>query len=404
MANPYGSVTATGYNSNPPPDDGSSSAANEITWAGIKTKIGDPLKTEIDAINTNVLSAFTKIFANNISSISTDYTALTSDQGKLLATSGTHTITLPAAASAATPFTLAVLNAGTGTTTIDGNASETIDTALSISLLPTQWAILICDGSNWRSLKTVAPVLSGYLFGCTLSRNTGSPNTKIDIQPGQACDGSGLAMMNLAAVATVDTGTVGANGLDTGTLAASKWYHVWVIGKLDGTTAGFMDRADLAGLSPTLPAGYVFKRRVGEVLTNGSTQFIDFIQRDDSFFWQTPVQDQNATALTAATPVSLTLASVPLGLRVRPLMNVEVIQASGATARLRLYSPDLGDNNNTNNMTLGFSASATVPLVFAESSTNFVNLTQQIRVVAPESGVTVTIFTNGWLDTRGRNS
>lgn len=395
MANPYGSVTATGYNSNPPPDDGSSSAANEITWAGIKTKIGDPLKTEIDAINTNVLSAFTKIFANNISSISTDYTALTSDQGKLLATSGTHTITLPAAASAATPFTLAVLNAGTGTTTIDGNASETIDTALSISLLPTQWAILICDGSNWRSLKTVAPVLSGYLFGCTLSRNTGTPNTKIDIQAGQACDGSGLAMMNLAAVATVDTGTVGANGLDTGTLAASKWYHVWVIGKLDGTTAGFMDRADLAGLSPTLPTGYVFKRRVGSVLTSGSTQFIDFQQNGDNFRWSIPPLDGNNAATTSS--YAALLISVPLGVVVEAWGNVNSIGG----VPLQIRPPFASDAAVTN--------SASPLATSGPPSAGFVggkwlcrtNTTSQIQW-ASTSASNSYLTTEGWLDTRGR--
>lgn len=397
MANPFGSVTATGYNSNPPPDDGSSSAANEITWAGIKTKIGDPLKTEIDAINTNVLSAFTKIFANNISSISTDYTALTSDQGKLLATSGTHTITLPAAASAATPFTLAVLNAGTGTTTIDGNASETIDTALTISLLPTQWAILICDGSNWRSLKTVAPVLSGYLFGCTLSRNTGTPNTKIDIQAGQACDGSGLAMMNLAAVATVDTGTVGANGLDTGTLAASKWYHVWVIGKLDGTTAGFMCRADLAGLSPTLPSGYVFKRRVGSVLTSGTTQFVDFQQNGDNFRWSVPPLDANNVA-TTSTYANLAISS-PLGVVVEAFGNANA--TGGIVVQIR--PPFASDVSPTNAASpLGTVAPGSGALAgnkwFCRT-----NISSQVQWASSANSNSY-LTTEGWLDYRGRLS
>lgn len=44
-------VSATGYNASPPPDDGSQIASNKVTWSGIKTQIGDPLKTAIDNLN-----------------------------------------------------------------------------------------------------------------------------------------------------------------------------------------------------------------------------------------------------------------------------------------------------------------------------------------------------------------
>ena len=56
--NPYTSVSAVGYNASPPPDDGSQVAANLITWAGIKSKLADVVKTLADQINTNVFAAF----------------------------------------------------------------------------------------------------------------------------------------------------------------------------------------------------------------------------------------------------------------------------------------------------------------------------------------------------------
>ena len=58
VVNPYTSVAISGYDSSPPPDDGSKTAANKLEWAKHKTKHSDPLKTLSEGINTNVLAAF----------------------------------------------------------------------------------------------------------------------------------------------------------------------------------------------------------------------------------------------------------------------------------------------------------------------------------------------------------
>ena len=54
----YSTLSASGYNSSAPADDGSQVAANLVTWAGVKTKLGDPVKTLADAINTALVTAF----------------------------------------------------------------------------------------------------------------------------------------------------------------------------------------------------------------------------------------------------------------------------------------------------------------------------------------------------------
>lgn len=53
----YTSVTVLNYNASPPSDDGSTESTNQITWAGIKTKLADPLKTAIESINTEADTA-----------------------------------------------------------------------------------------------------------------------------------------------------------------------------------------------------------------------------------------------------------------------------------------------------------------------------------------------------------
>ena len=58
--NPYTGQTIVGYNTAPPPDDGSITSANKLEWAKHKTKLADPVKTLAEAVNTAVTSAFAK--------------------------------------------------------------------------------------------------------------------------------------------------------------------------------------------------------------------------------------------------------------------------------------------------------------------------------------------------------
>ena len=56
--NPYSSQAISGYNSNPPPDDGTKTDANRTQWSKHISKIGNPLKTLAEAINSAITSAF----------------------------------------------------------------------------------------------------------------------------------------------------------------------------------------------------------------------------------------------------------------------------------------------------------------------------------------------------------
>lgn len=153
MSNPYSQPTLSGYNSSPPADDGSEVSANEVTWSKHKDKLGDPLKNFAQAIDSAVLAAFGKMMFNSVAAHSTNYTVQTSDQGKLLDCSNTITITLLSATSAGEYFAITVRNASTGVITVDGNASELINGATTLTLNEDEWAILVSDGSAWTALK-----------------------------------------------------------------------------------------------------------------------------------------------------------------------------------------------------------------------------------------------------------
>ena len=56
--NPYTSQTIANYNASPPADDGSQVAANRVEWAKHIDKIGSPLKTLAEGVNSQAVTAF----------------------------------------------------------------------------------------------------------------------------------------------------------------------------------------------------------------------------------------------------------------------------------------------------------------------------------------------------------
>ena len=58
MGAKYPNQSISGYNATPPPDDGTAVAANVVEWQKHLDKIGGPLKTLAEAINTALVAHF----------------------------------------------------------------------------------------------------------------------------------------------------------------------------------------------------------------------------------------------------------------------------------------------------------------------------------------------------------
>lgn len=70
---------------------------------------------------------------------------------------------------------------------------------------------------------------------------------------------------------TISTTASGANGLDTGSIAVNTWYSVWIIyNPTTATTAGLISTSET---TPTMPAGYTYKSRVGWIRTNANGNY-----------------------------------------------------------------------------------------------------------------------------------
>ena len=138
MGSKYGTVAISGYNSAPPPDDGTTSASNKLTWSKHKEKIGDPLKTAVEAINTALVTAFDY----SARSVTADDTTVATDHMRTIqiasTTSSGKTISLGDAATMAAGYTVNVANQSAYTQTIGrATGADTINgTATNVAIAP----------------------------------------------------------------------------------------------------------------------------------------------------------------------------------------------------------------------------------------------------------------------------
>lgn len=148
MGTKYPSQSISGYNASPPADDGTQVEANKIKWATHKDKLGDPVKTLAEAINTALVT-----YVDRQPTLkSTAYTTTASDHLKIIETTGTTTITLGAVATMGTGYTVTVKNAGVGVVTVDGSGSETIDGDLTKVLNPDESVTCVVDNAEGQYL------------------------------------------------------------------------------------------------------------------------------------------------------------------------------------------------------------------------------------------------------------
>jgi hypothetical protein len=145
-------------------------------------------------------------------------------------------------------------------------------------------------------------------------------NTTLTLALGICRDSTNVFDMTLAAAATINAAIVGANGIDTGTFAASKCYAVHVI----GDSSGFSATKGLISLSqtaPVLPTGYDIFRRVGWAFSDGSTHFL-LVNVSGAGSTKIYAYDEPVSALSGGT--SATFADVALTEKVPAVDNLPV--------------------------------------------------------------------------------
>ena len=119
----------------------------------------------------------------------------------------------------------------------------------------------VVGASAWSTVQSSFKNLSASATGTNASVSVSADEIAVE-------NGSNAYMILRSFSRTINSATSGAaDGLDTGTIAASTWYSVWAIAKADGTQGGLLS---LSATAPTMPSGYTYKARIGWIRTDGT--------------------------------------------------------------------------------------------------------------------------------------
>lgn len=275
-----------------------------------------------------------------------DYTALASDNNAVHRFTAAAIVTLTAAATLGANWHYTVIADGADVT-IDPTGAETIDGAATLVVPNGYSAFIICSGSAfftdklWATVKSLAASASaGHLYGLNLSNNVADAANDVDIAIGSAAsDAASPLLMRLAAAITkrLDAAwAVGTNqgGLDTGAIANTT-YHVWLIARSD---TGVVDALfSTSATSPTMPANYDRKRRIGSII-RAAGAILAFKQDGDFFEWVVPATDTT----TITTSAVLRTLRVPVGVALRANISVVIGNTAGAISSVNHWNPALG--------------------------------------------------------------
>ena len=132
------------------------------------------------------------------------------------------------------------------------------------------------------TLTIFTGAVSGFSSGLIVENSSTLPDSVIDVVADEVVlrdAASGLVYLAQNVAVTVSmTAAVGTPGaLDTGAEAASTWYYVWLIS--NGTAVAALFSA--SATAPVLPAGYVYKARIGAVFNDASSNLIRVMQVDN---------------------------------------------------------------------------------------------------------------------------
>jgi hypothetical protein len=155
-----------------------------------------------------------------------------------------------------------------------------------------------------------------------------------------------------------------------------------------------------------MPTNYTLKRRIGSMKTNGSSQWVKFIQVGDRFRWDTPQLDVSNQSFAAYTNVTLSVAP---GVRCVAFGNVA---AGTGPSFINIRPTDANDGVPTNIAaattasplsSIGIQATGATPVAVTGQWRELTDTSAQVAIGGNTTAATY-LTTAGWEDTRGRVS
>lgn len=199
----------------------------------------------------------------------------------------------------------------------------------------------------------------------------------------------GTKFQTTALSQTVNMSTTGVNSLDTGAIAAATWYAIFAVAKPDGTTGGL---ASLSATSPTMPAGYTYKARIGWVRTAaGSAQLLGTWQLGRRAQYVVGLA-QTTTAMLVANVASATLSSTSVANFVPSTASDIFVTGENTTvSTTNVIAP-----NGSYAATVSTTNPAPVGGELRQFGGTF--MLESTNIFVAGSSGSVNVFCNGWVD------
>jgi len=248
-------------------------------------------------------------------------------------------------------------------------------------------------------LVTPGIPLPSFAVNLQINNNSATPDTKVDVSCDAATVGGATGNGRHSGVAvTINLTTTGANALDTGTLAASTWYYIFLIST--GTTvAGLASK----NLNPSLPATYLYSVRLGAMQTDASSKL--YRTR------QVGTKAQYVVTASSNTASLWMLSNASIGSVTFPTYNAVPVRGANRAApntatRVSLVVSSYGGVGSilvAPNGDYGAYNAVTNPPPFASNAVNAA-LTGEIVLesssiyVASSNGTTSAVLASGWYD------
>lgn len=260
----------------------------------------------------------------------------------------------------------------------------------------------------WLSSTSAGIGTRGHISGLTMSVGSDTDHDT-DVAVGQGRDSTDAISIRLTSAVTTQIDVVagsGNGGFPSGlTLSSNTWYHLFAIS--DGATVkvGYDTSITASNLIANHTGGggadwsiYTYYRRIGSVLTDGSSNILGYQQFGDWFMWNSPIQDVNTNIGTSPSTIAV---SSPVDVECLVQMSISG-RLSGAQSVVTAFHPSTNDHNPGNEgpgFTKGQandSRSLAAGMVWTDTSS-------QIKFEAQFASTDTDVYTLGYMDLRGKD-
>lgn len=151
--------------------------------------------------------------------------------------------------------------------------------------------------------------------------------------------------------------------------------------------------------NPVMPTSYTLFRVLGAMKTDGSAQWVKFLQINDTFFWDVSVLDVDGSSGTS--PYLSALASVPIGRKVGAMIS-GWLRSAAATNTVLISDPDLTLARDVPEGTNTAIVQANSGLASYECPV-WTDTAAQVSIECSDTTPTsFKLVTRGWIDPRGK--